>query len=54
MYSCFIDEECPKISLAEMLDDLDIGQEDATGEEGGEMLEQIDKDMGDFAAARMD
>ena len=39
IYSCFIDEECPKISLAEMLDDLDIGQEDATGEEGGEMLE---------------
>jgi len=32
------DAECPQITLAEMLDDLDIGQ-DATGEEGGEMLE---------------
>jgi len=33
------DAECPKISLAEMLEDLDIGAEDATGEEGGVMLE---------------
>jgi len=33
------DADCPKISLAEMLEDLDIGLEDATGEEGGEMLE---------------
>lgn len=32
------DGECPQITLAEMLDDLDIG-EDATGVEGGEMIE---------------
>jgi len=32
------DPECPQITLAEMLEDLDIG-EDATGAEGGQMIE---------------
>lgn len=32
------DEEIPRISLAEMLDELNI-EDDATGEEGAAMLE---------------
>jgi len=33
------DPECPQITLAEMLEDLDIAGQDATGEDGAQMLE---------------
>ena len=37
--SSSVDDGVPQITLAEMLDDLDLGSVDATGEDGAPMME---------------